>query len=63
MYNTIASFLLEHPPLEEIGGSIVDIIENYREGFVSKEKALEEILSKHADFIEKYIVNATKLTT
>lgn len=55
MFNTVAMFLLNHPPLEEIGGSVVDVVENYREGFISKEKALVDLLTNHKDFLEKYI--------
>ena len=55
MFNTVAIFLLDHPPLEEIGGSAVDVIENYREGFITKEKALVDLLTNHKDFLEKYI--------
>lgn len=54
MYKDIALFLLEHPPLEEIGGSIVDIIEAYRVGTLSKDDAVHHITTTFEPFLKKY---------
>lgn len=62
MFNTVALFLLEHPPLEEIGGPILDIVENYRDGFITKQKALEDILKNHHNFLENYITQAASIS-
>jgi hypothetical protein len=62
MFNTVAAFLLEHPPLEEIGGPVLDIIENYREGFITKQKALDDMLNNHQKFLENYITQAVSIS-
>ena len=40
----VALFLLENPPLDEIGGPIVDIIEMYRIGALTKNQAVKSII-------------------
>jgi len=62
MYETIALFLLKHPPIEEIGvGSITDLIENYRYGLLSKEKALDQMITLHEPFLVKYYNNQIEI--
>lgn len=51
----IAEFLLEHPPLDEIGGPITDIVETYRANACTKEHALEQMKIKFGDVLQKYI--------
>jgi len=55
MHETIALFLLKHPPLDEIGGSITDVIEKYRYNSISEEQALDQMLTLHEPFLTKYI--------
>lgn len=54
MHETIALFLLKHPPLDEIGGSITDVIEKYRYNSLSEEQALDQMLTLHEPFLSKY---------
>ena len=54
MHETIALFLLKHPPLDEIGGSITDIIEKYRYGTLTEDNAIERMLTLHEPFLIKY---------
>ena len=54
MHETIALFLLKHPPLDEIGGSITDVIEKYRYGSLTEDNAIERMLTLHEPFLIKY---------
>jgi len=54
MHETIALFLLKHPPLDEIGGSITDVIEKYRYNSLSEEQALDQMMTLHEPFLSKY---------
>ncbi len=54
MHETIALFLLKHPPLDEIGGSITDVIEKYRYGTLTEDNAIERMLTLHEPFLIKY---------
>ena len=54
MHETIALFLLKHPPLDEIGGTITDIIEKYRYGSLTQDQALDKIITLHELFLIKY---------
>ena len=54
MWQDIASFLLEIPPLDEIGGKITSIIEQYRAGVLKKQDAMHIILTDHKRFLEIY---------
>ena len=54
MHETIALFLLKHPPLDEIGGSITDVIEKYRYNSLSEEQALDQMMTLHEPFLIKY---------
>lgn len=57
MCKKIVEFLLDVPPIEEIGGQISSIIEQYRAGAIEKEKCLTRILTDHQPFLRKYIDN------
>lgn len=57
MCKKIVEFLLEVPPIEEIGGQISSIIEQYRAGAIEKENCITRILSDHQPFLHKYIDN------
>ena len=54
MHETIALFLLKHPPLDEIGGTITDVIEKYRYGSLTQDQALDKIITLHEPFLLKY---------
>lgn len=55
MWREAAIFLLEVPPIEEIGGSITHTIEQYRAGTINKGTATQILLQEHKNFLEKYI--------
>ena len=54
MHETIALFLLKHPPLDEIGGTITDVIEKYRYGSLTQDQALDKMITLHEPFLIKY---------
>ena len=54
MHEAIALFLLKHPPLDEIGGTITDVIEKYRYGSLTEDNAIERMLTLHEPFLIKY---------
>ena len=54
MAKSVALFLLNHPPLDEIGGTITDVIERYRNNGMTKKEALLEMNTNHAAFLKKY---------
>lgn len=54
MHKDIALFLLEHPPLDEIGGPITDVIEMYRVGTITKRKALRQLVTTFTPVLQKY---------
>lgn len=53
--NDVVAFLLTHPPLEEIGGPIVDTIDLYRNKCLTKKQAITIIKEKYEPYINKYI--------
>ena len=55
MWKSIATFLLEVPPIDEIGGKINHIIEQYRAGILKKELAINCIIQNHKKFLENYV--------
>lgn len=48
-------FLLDHPPLEEIGGTIVDVIERYRFKTITKQQAEHQMLREHNTYLSKFV--------
>lgn len=54
-FKAVSEWLLEYPPLQEIGGFISQIIEGYREGAYTKIHALKILEVEHKEFIELYI--------
>ena len=61
MVEQIALFLLDHPPLDEIGGSITNVIEKYRYNSLTKEQALEQMIVLHEPFLIKYSKRQTEI--
>ena len=57
----VALFLLENPPLDEIGGPIVDIIEMYRAGAMNKNQAVKSIMKNYQPYLNKYIEEAVNI--
>lgn len=50
-----ALFLLEHPPLDEIGGAMIDIIESYRIGSMTKDNAATQLVTEFKPALTKYM--------
>lgn len=50
-----ALFLLEHPPLDEIGGAMIDIIESYRFGSLTKNNAVAQLVTEFEPALIKYM--------
>jgi hypothetical protein len=48
-------FLLDHPPLDEIGGSIMDVIESYRYKTITKKQAEQQMLTEHYPYLSRYV--------
>lgn len=61
-FEKISIFLLEHPPLEEIGGPIVDVIEMYRAGMLSKKEALKKITNEYSYVIESFLEASARIS-
>lgn len=55
MYQKIAEFLLETPPLEEIGGKISHVVEQYRAGVLCKAVCVDRILQDYYPFLQEYV--------
>jgi len=55
MWEDAATFLLEIPPIDEIGGKLNYIVEQYRSNTITKEMALQTILKNHKRFLENYV--------
>lgn len=58
MYLNIVKFLLKTPPLEEIGGKISHIIEQYRAGVLEEQVCITRILNEHAQYIKDYAIQS-----
>lgn len=54
----VVVFLLKHPPLDEIGGPLVDTIDLYRNKCITKKQAITIIKKDYESFINKYIKQA-----
>ena len=61
VFRTISIWLLEHPPLAEIGGFTSQIVEGYRQGLYTKIHALKILEVEHKEYIEKYIARAKEI--
>ena len=48
-------FLLNHPPLEEIGGSITGVIDQFRSGHITEKQATNIIIEHHKRYVQKYL--------
>lgn len=60
-YEFVINFLLEHPPIEEIGGPITDTIELYRYGSITKDQATAVILKNFEHVIAKYVYESCSI--
>jgi hypothetical protein len=61
VFKTVSLWLLEHPPLQEVGGFISQVIEGYREGAYTKIHALKILEVEHREYIERYIQRAKEI--
>lgn len=55
MLKAAAIFLLTSPPLEELTDEIAYIAEKFRMRMLSKSQALDQLIEKHKNYLEKYI--------
>ena len=55
MLQEAAVFLLDCPPLEEIGGPITEVIEMYRYGSLEKHDAVMELVTNFSNFLQRYV--------
>ncbi len=55
MWEELAIFLLEIPPIDEIGGKITHVIEQYRSGIINKQNAIKIIINDFKKFLETYV--------
>ena len=61
IFQITAEWFLDHPPIEEVGGFISQIIEGYRNGFYTRPHALKIIEAYHADDIQQYIYRSSEI--
>lgn len=61
MLEETAIFLLECPPLEEIGGPITDVVEMYRYGALERNEAVAKLVMNFSNFLQRYIDQDEKL--
>ena len=54
-YNSIAIFLLDTVPLEEMDEKIANITEKYRFNLITKEDGVKEIVNKHESYLKNYM--------
>lgn len=60
--NSATLFLLDCPPLDEIGGPITEVIEKYRNGMMPKKEAINTLNTKFNSFLTKYSELQKELT-
>ncbi len=61
IFQITAEWFLEHPPLEEVGGFISQVIEGYRNGFYTKPHALKILEVEHQEYIEQYLHRSSEI--
>lgn len=61
IFQITAEWFLDHPPVQEVGGFIAQVIEDYRHGFFTKPHALKILEVEHQDYIEKYIHRSSEI--
>jgi hypothetical protein len=61
IFQITAEWFLDHPPLEEVGGFVSQVIEGYRDGFYTKPHAMKILEVEHKEYIEKYIHRNSEL--
>lgn len=54
-FEETALFLLKYPPIDEIGGTIVEVIDQYRYGTITEKQALNIVIDYHKPLLQKYI--------
>jgi hypothetical protein len=61
IFQITAEWFLDHPPIEEVGGFISQIIEGYRNGFYTRPHALKILEVEHVEYIEQYIHRSSEI--
>jgi hypothetical protein len=61
VFQITAEWFLEHPPIQEVGGFISQIIGDFRDGFYTKTHALRILQAEHKEYIEKYIYRSSEI--
>lgn len=56
-----AALFLLNCPLDEIGGSILTVVEKHRYKTVTTEQAIEEMVNKFGSFLDKFIENQKQI--
>lgn len=50
---SMASFLLKHPPIEEIGGEISNIVEEHRFGMLTEQESISKLIANFEPLLKK----------
>lgn len=61
IFKITAEWFLDHPPIEEIGGFISQLISDYRDGFHSRSHALKALEVEHEEYIVNYIYRSSEI--
>lgn len=61
IFQTTVEWFLDHPPIQEVGGFISQVIEDYRHDFYTKEHAVKILEVEHKEYIEKYIYRSSQI--
>ena len=58
---TAAKFILTTPPLEEISDVFLDVTERFRYDMISKDEAIEELISCYQNELNKFVENNSRI--
>ncbi len=58
---TAAKFILTTPPLEEISDVFLDVTERFRYNMISKDEAIEELISCYQNELNKFVENNSRI--
>ena len=58
---TAAKFILTTPPLEEISDVFIDVTERFRYNMISKDEAIEELISCYQNELNKFVENNSRI--
>ena len=58
---TAANFILTTPPLEEISDVFLDVTERFRYNMISKDEAIEELISCYQNELNKFVENNSRI--